>query len=406
MGSSGYEDRLRRIEAVTDTGLAHLDVEDLLEELLDRVRELLQVDTAAALLLDRSSRWLVIRAARGLEAEVRQGVRIPLGHGFAGRIAAEKRPVSLDHVDHTTVLNPILWQKGIRSLLGVPMLAGGSVIGVLHVGTLSPREFTDADAELLQQVADRVALATRARISEIEQAAAGALQRSLLPSELPTVKGIELASRYVPGEESGVGGDWYDVFNLPSDGLGIVIGDVVGHGLDSAVVMGRLRSALRAYALESDDPAEVLDKLNREVEHFEPGLMATVLYMILEPPYDRLYLASAGHLPPVYVLPGQPAVLLDIPRDPPLGAPDELRHQTVSVEIPPGAFVCLYTDGLVERRGSSIDANLARLRESVTTDPPEAVCRTVMGNLVGDTPTEDDIALLTLRHEESDASSP
>src|ERR671922_2174520 len=108
-------ERLRRIEAVTDTALGHLGVEELLVELLDRVRELLSVDTAAVLLLDSSAQYLVATAARGLEEEVRQGVRIPLGKGFAGRIAAQKQPVILDRVDHTNVLNPILWEKGIHS---------------------------------------------------------------------------------------------------------------------------------------------------------------------------------------------------------------------------------------------------------------------------------------------------
>ena len=135
-------DRLRRLETVTDAGLAQLDVDELLDELLDRVRELLAVDTAAVLLLNPSGRYLVATAARGIEEEVRQGVRIPLGKGFAGRIAAEKRPVILEQVDHTNVLNPLLREKGIRSLLGVPLLVGGTVLGVLHVGTLTPRPFS------------------------------------------------------------------------------------------------------------------------------------------------------------------------------------------------------------------------------------------------------------------------
>jgi signal transduction protein with GAF and PtsI domain len=159
----GAGDRLRRIEAVTDAALAHLDMEELLGELLERVRELLDADTAAVLLMDPSSRYLVASAARGIEEEVQQGVRIPLGKGFAGRIAAEKRAVFIEQVDHSNVLNPILREKGIRSLLGVPLLVSGSVLGVLHVGTLSPRRFTSEDSDLLQLVADRVALAVGVR---------------------------------------------------------------------------------------------------------------------------------------------------------------------------------------------------------------------------------------------------
>src|SRR5688572_29338883 len=180
-------ERLRRIEAITDTTLGHLGVEELLVELLDRVRDLLEVDTAAVLLLDPSAKYLVATAARGVEEEVRQGVRIPLGKGFAGRIAALKEPVTLEHVDHTNVLNPILLEKGIRSLLGVPLLSGGEAIGVLHVGSMSTRRFTREETELLRLAGDRVALAIQARQIQVSRAVAAALQRSLLPTELPTV---------------------------------------------------------------------------------------------------------------------------------------------------------------------------------------------------------------------------
>lgn len=191
----GSNDRLRRIESVTDTALAHLDVEDLFAELLDRVRDLLQADTAVVLLLDPASQQLLATAARGLEGEVRQGLRLPVGRGFVGRVAAEKQPVTIEHVDHTNVVDPVLRNKGLRSLLGVPMLTGGTLMGVLHVGTLAPRRFTDDDIEVLRLVADRVALATQARISDIDRAAATALQRSLLPTRLPAMPGIELAAR-------------------------------------------------------------------------------------------------------------------------------------------------------------------------------------------------------------------
>src|SRR5215467_2941609 len=124
--------RLSDLQALTDSALTDLDVDDLLGELLSRVRDILDADTAAVLLLDPGADELVARAARGIEEEVRQGVRVPLGRGFAGRIAAEQKPVILDHVDHTTVLNPILWAKGIRALMGVPLVASQRVIGVLH----------------------------------------------------------------------------------------------------------------------------------------------------------------------------------------------------------------------------------------------------------------------------------
>ena len=152
-------DRLRDIEAVTDAALSRLDEQSLLNALAERVKNVLQADTAAVLLLDQPAGQLVATAASGIEEEVRQGVRIPLGAGFAGRVAASREPVILTTVDHTTVRNPLLVDRGIRSLLGVPLLVAGNVIGVLHVGSLSDRTFGRQDVELLQMAADRAALA-------------------------------------------------------------------------------------------------------------------------------------------------------------------------------------------------------------------------------------------------------
>jgi signal transduction histidine kinase len=163
---------LGRLQAVTDAALAHLDLDRLLEELLRRITDLLDVDTCAILLIDEATNELVARAAVGIEEEVEQGVRIPVGAGFAGRIAAQRRPILLPDVNHADVLNPILGEKGIRTLLGVPLLIEGEPIGVLHVGSLAPRDFRDNDVELLQLVADRASIAIEhARLFEAERKA-------------------------------------------------------------------------------------------------------------------------------------------------------------------------------------------------------------------------------------------
>jgi signal transduction histidine kinase len=165
-------DRLRRLQALTDAALAHLELDALLPTLLLRTREALGVDTCAVLLLDPLTNELVARAAVGIEEEVEQGVRIPVGRGFAGRVAADRRPVILDDVDHADVLNPILREKGIKSMLGVPLLAAGQVLGVLHVGALRHRRFDTEDVELLQLAADRAAIAIEhARAFEAERRA-------------------------------------------------------------------------------------------------------------------------------------------------------------------------------------------------------------------------------------------
>jgi phosphoserine phosphatase RsbU/P len=392
------EDRLRDIQAITEAALARLDDHELLAELLERTRDILRADTAAVLLLDFRSGELIATAAAGLEEEVRQGVRIPVGRGFAGRIAAEHQPVILNHVDHDTVLNPILWAKGIRTLMGVPLIAGGRVIGVLHVGSLTDREFTDDDVQLLQLAADRAATAVHSLMMQDDRVAALALQRSLLPAALPGADGAQMAARYVPGAGA-VGGDWYDVFTLPSGELCVVIGDVTGSGLPAAVIMGRMRSALRAYALGTSDPAEVLARLDAKMQHFEPGAVATVAYAVFDPGLDRVHICSAGHYPPVIASPGQPTQLADIPAGLLIGAAPDAQRQVATLEIAPGTLVCFYTDGLIERRGHTIDHGLARLCQAVTAQPPDAACAAVMAALVGSEAAHDDIALLMFRRQ-------
>jgi phosphoserine phosphatase RsbU/P len=392
------EDRLRDIQAITDAALSRLDEEELLAELLDRTRDILQADTAAVLLLDSSSRNLIATAAAGLEEEVRQGVRIPVGKGFAGRIAAERRPVILNRVDHTTVLNPILMAKGIRSLMGVPLVAGGRLLGVMHVGSLTDRRFTGDDTELLQLAADRAATAVLSVTSRTDRVAAAALQRSLLPTALPSVAGADMAARFIAGRGV-VGGDWYDAFTLPSGELGMVVGDVAGSGLPAAVIMGRMRSALRAYALETRDPADVLARLDRKMQHFEPAALATVLYAVFDESLDRVHISSAGHLPPVIAIPGQPAELADVPSDLMIGVAPDAPRRVTAVKTPPGAVVCLCTDGLVERREYPLDDGLAMLCRALPAETPQAACAAVMAAMVGAEPARDDIALLIFRRE-------
>ncbi len=392
------ETRLQAIQSITDAALAGLDDRELLAALLDRLRDILHADTAAALLLDFSSGQLIATAAAGLEEEVRQGVRIPVGGGFAGRIAAEHHPVILDHVDHTTVLNPILWAKGIRSMMGVPMMAGGRVIGVMHVGSLTPRRFTTDDIQLLQLAADRAAAVVQSMDAQADRLAAAVLQRSLVPTALPAVAGAELGARYIPGEGR-VGGDWYDVFTLPSGELCVVMGDVAGSGLKAAVIMGRMRSALRAYALETTDPGDVLDRLDRKMQHFEGEVMATVLYAVIDPSLEEMRVCLAGHFAPVIACPGQPAELAKVTAGLVIGVAPGVRRAVTTVPIPPGALVCFYTDGLIERVGEPIDDGLARLCRAVRAEPAEAACAAVMQALVGADAPRDDIALLILRRQ-------
>jgi phosphoserine phosphatase RsbU/P len=399
LGEGSAEARLRDMQAITDSELSRLDDRELLAALLERARDIMQADTAAVLLLDAEAGQLVATAAAGLEEEVLQGVRIPVGRGFAGRIAAERQAVILDRVDHTTVLNPILLNKGIRSLIGVPMTAAGEVVGVLHVGSLTSRTFTSHDAALLQLAADRAAAAVQSLTARADRIAAATLQRSLLPSALPRVPGAEFAARFIPGSE-GVGGDWYDAFTLPTGEVGLVIGEVAGPGLAAAIVMGRMRSALRAYALETSNPAEVLSRLDRKMQHFEPGALATVMYVVIQPGLGQARVSSAGHAPPLVAAPGLAARPADVPVDVMIGhTPGRTGRRMTIVNIPAGALFCIFTDGLIARRGRSADDGLARLCAALTPQPAEAAASAVMAALAETEPARDDIALLIMRRQ-------
>jgi sigma-B regulation protein RsbU (phosphoserine phosphatase) len=176
----------------------------------------------------------------------------------------------------------------------------------------------------------------------------------------------------------------------------VVIGDVAGHGLAAAVVMGRVRSVLRAYALEDHPPDEVLTLVDRKVRHFEVGTMVTVACAIAMPPYDEFDVVSSGHPPPVLVVPDEPAGLVDIRVAPPLGAGIGGSKPPTRVSLSPGGALVLYTDGLVERRGEALDVGLARLCRAISADSPETICRTVMHELVGSANPEDDIAMIVV----------
>jgi len=386
---------------LSDPGLAELAVEPLLEELLVRTREVLEADTVAILLLDDAERELVARAAKGLEEEVERGVRIPLGGGFAGRIASEGVPIFIADVDHAEILNPILREKRIRSLLGVPLLVDGGPIGVLHVGTLTPRRFTPEDAALLQLAASRAAPAIeRARLFEAlerEHRSAVTLQRSLLPERLPELVGVDSAARYRPARDE-VGGDWYDVIELPRGLVGVAIGDVAGHGVRAAALMGQLRTGLRAYALDHHGPAETLRRVDRLLQTVEGRAMATVAYAVLDPTTGSMRYASAGH-PPAIVVPARgEARLLEVVRCPPLGTLSYATYREVETTLPPGWTILLYTDGLIEKRREPLTVGLERLRAAARpARSAEALCSQIIAQLAEEQ-SEDDVAIVALRN--------
>ena len=269
-------ERLRRLQALTDAALSQLEVEDLLSTLLQRVRDLLDADTCAALLLDPDRQELVARAAVGIEEEVEQGVRIPVGRGFAGRVAATGRPSIVEDVDHADIFNPILREKGIKSLLGVPLVVHGDVIGVLHVGTLAPRRFTEDDIELLQLAADRVAVAIdRARVYEAERSARRRLEhvQAVTDVALAHLELGELLGVLLPRIREILRADTCATLLLDEDGKELVARAAVGieeeveQGVRIPVgrgFAGRVAADRHPVILDDVDHADVLNPILRE----------------------------------------------------------------------------------------------------------------------------------------------
>lgn len=391
-------DQLRKLQSVTDAALANLTVDDLMDELLVRVRDALSADTAAILLLDPTKSVLIPRAAKGLEEELHGDIRIPLGRGFAGTIAATGEPLVIREVNESNVVNPVLRQKGVRSLLGVPLIVQGRTLGVLHVGTLRSRDFSEEDTMLLRLVGDRVSLAIHAGLYERERAVARTLQRSLLPERLPATAGLRLAARYFPGSGGDVGGDWYDVFTLPDGSTAVAIGDVVGRGLTAASTMGKARNALRAYALEHA-PGDAVVRLNRMLLHLDPDQMVTLVYGVIDPVRSTFRFVNAGHLPPLVRGVDGTARLVELPSaSPPLGVAISERYEEQEMPLPAGATLVLYTDGLIERRTESLDVGLERLRAAVSRElPTQGMSDRIVEELLeGEEPT-DDVAILVAR---------
>jgi integral membrane sensor domain MASE1/anti-sigma regulatory factor (Ser/Thr protein kinase) len=240
---------------------------------------------------------------------------------------------------------------------------------------------------------------TDGRKAQREHRIAETLQRGLLPDRLPELPGMLLAARYVPaGGDMAVGGDWYDVVQLPSGRVGLAIGDVAGHGLRAASTMGQLRMALRAYALEEPTPAAVVSRLDRLVSRLLVSEIVTLVYLVMDLDSGMVRYANAGHPPPLLLGPAGPPVFLEDGLGSPLGCDDPELPAEARFRLDPGATLLLYTDGLVEKRGSSIDDGLRRL-EVLAADRDEdieALCERLLRSLVADD-TPDDVALLAVR---------
>ncbi|MFJ4033992.1 SpoIIE family protein phosphatase [Streptomyces griseoluteus] len=309
----------------------------------------------------------------------------------------------------------------VQSTLAVPMVAHDTVVGIVQFArTKGSEPFGDRDRDLAVELAARAAVCIdNARLYRREHERALILQRSLLPPGDPEASGLDIACRYLPGNAATeVGGDWFDVIELPGHRTALVVGDVMGRGLRAAVAMGELRTAVRTLALLDLEPAEVLSALDEIARGLgTPGgvqqatraarqprdadlcevYLATCVYAVYDSVTRRCTFANAGHLPPVLVEPGEAALMLDVPPGMPLGVGGE-PFEEVEVELPEGALLALYTDGLVESRDHPLDEGLQAFVQALTdpSRPLEDVCDHVLNSL-HTRHGEDDIALLMAR---------
>jgi hypothetical protein len=288
-----------------------------------------------------------------------------------------------------------------KAVLSIPLTAPGpEATGVLTLTAPGPA-FDPDTCIMLVELARRAGVALEhARRYEQHRDTAQVLQRAQL-TNLPSAPGLLLAARYLPATRGlNIGGDWYDAFSQPDGSLLAVIGDVTGHGLDAAVLMGQLRTALRAFAVTGDAPAGILTRMHGMLRHQQPELYATAALARFRPGEPGITWATAGHPPPLVRLPDGTVRVLDAAPGPMLGVPLPHEYQEYAAELPPGSTLALYTDGLVERRTEGIDAGVGRLAQAleslsgVAAHDLEAAAEGLLKPLLHDCERDDDVCLL------------
>lgn len=334
----------------------------------------------------------------GALAEVLRGVR-PVFGSAAGAKDALPELLGTDH--------PV--PRGQRAILA-PLRGRRRVIGAaVFLRTPDRDAFEQNDLLVAAQLATHTALGIdKAVLYGREAYIADELQRTMLPDGLPQPTGVRLASRYLPAAETArVGGDWYDAIPLPGSRVALVVGDVMGHSMTSAAIMGQLRTTAQTLAQLDLPPAEVLHHLDEQAQRLGSDRMATCLYAVYDPVSHRITIANAGHPPPVLLHLGGRAEVLRVPPGAPIGV-GGVDFEAVELDAPAGATLLLYTDGLVESRLRDVWTGIEQLRERLATtaqltgldhSPPlEALCDDVL-DMLGPGDRDDDIALLAARFE-------
>jgi serine phosphatase RsbU (regulator of sigma subunit) len=401
LAALGTEDRLA---ALAELGLDRPDADAAFDRLARLATRL--IGTPIALVSFVGDARQVFAGSAGLTGEYERGT--PLSHSFCRHVVASREPLVIHDArdDPRVADNPAVSDLGVIAYLGWPLVtASGDALGSLCAIDTEPREWTDDDLAVLRDLAEialaaievRAAVRVAARALDREHEVSETLQASLLPDELPSCLGASLGARYVPAENL-IGGDWYDAFRLGGGRIGFAMGDVVGHGIEAAATAGRLRTALRGFALEDAAPGHVVGCL-ADLAHARPAAAWTSLvYGILDVARRELRWTRAGHPLPllrtaagVERLTGSEGPLLTI-------LPPGTPYPEAVTRLEPGATLLLYSDGIVERRGSDTDDRVEELGRALAAAPaaPDALCGHLL-DVMGATPGDDDVALLALR---------
>lgn len=391
------------LQILSDAAITHLDLDELASELVERSASLFGADTAALLLRDEKVPGLHVRARVGEYALPVANERVRVGEEVLGGLAAS---MSAGILRAGTLAEADRVQAGLGddlgSVMAVPLISAGELMGLLLLGAFEEDRFAQRDLELLTLAAERMALA----VDHAQRYADGrllveTLQRSLLPERLPLHPRIQVAARYMPaGVAPQVGGDWYDAVELDHNRTAVMIGDVVGHGIRAAITMSELRNALRAFAVEGHSPEQALSQLDRVVHATRgPGMIATLLFVVIDAAEGTVTLARAGHPPPALRAVDGSVRFLETKRTLPLGVdPDDVPTQEV-FPMKAGETLLLFTDGLVERRGEPITDSFDRLLDALAGAPAEvdALCEHVLRKTATEQGRDDDVAVLAVQ---------
>jgi PAS domain S-box-containing protein len=387
-------ERTRRLQQVTEAALAHLDLDELARELVTRCREVLAADTAALLLLAADGHTLTVQAAIGFAEETVGQGSLRVGEGFAGQVAATRRAIAVENLDASDITVEAPREHSIRAVAGVPLTAGERLLGVLEVGSITARHFTDEELELLRLAAERIGLAVEhARLFERERAIAQTLQRSLLPDRLPEIPGVAVTARYEPGGQGvQVGGDFYDIFPAGPTSWMIVTGDVCGKGEQAAARTALARYTLRAEALHDPRPAELLKHLNAAMlaQPTDSGYLTAVCALLtISETGATLAVASGGHPVPL-ILRADGSVDQPELAGPLIGAFQSPKFQEATLTLGPGDTILFYTDGLLEAHAPQRVVDTRELANLLAAGPRHDVEHMLTSLLIGTGAAADD----------------